>query len=173
MKRLLVLAALVVCGDFVFADAVSASITHYTFPVNVSLELKRVDANQVDAFVNSRIGVLSQVKLFFESSDDVRVEPASATIDRLPVARPATFRLAVTKTGRPTDASGSWIRLRAVYLPDYDALIESVSDPETYPDDGERQRLIDIAARNQASHAVYTDATRLAIETADAPRRTP
>lgn len=173
MKRLLMLAALAVCGGFVVADTVSASITHYSFPVNIALELKRVGTNQVDALVEPRIGVPSEVNLFFESSDDMRVEPASASIDRLTAARPGAFRLTVTRTGRPADASGSWIRLRAVYLPDYDALIKAVSDPKTYPEDGERQRLIDIALRNKASHAVYTDAARLDIETTDAQRRTP
>ncbi len=173
MKRFLMLAALTVCGGVVVTDAVSASITHYSFPVNIALELKRVDTNQVDAVVEPRIGVPSDVKLFFESSNDMHVEPASATIDRLAAARPGTFRLTVTGTGRPADASGSWIRLRAVYLPDYGALIEAVSDPNTYPDDGERQRLIDIATRNKASLAVYTDATRLDIEQTNAPRRTP
>ncbi|MBP7633001.1 hypothetical protein KBA41_02440 [Candidatus Ozemobacteraceae bacterium] len=173
MKRFLMLAALTVCGGFAVADVVSASITHYSFPVNIALELKRVDTNQVDAVVEPRIGVPSDVRLFFESSDDVRLEPGSATIDRLNDARPGRFRLTVTGTGRPADASGSWIRLRAVYLPDYDALIEAVSDTKDYPDDGERQRLIDIATRNKASRAVYTDATRLDIERTNALRRTP
>lgn len=173
MKRFLMLAALTVCGGFAVADAVSASITHYSFPVNIALELKRVDTNQVDAVVEPRIGVPADVKLFFESSDDMHVEPASATIDRLTAAQPGTFRLTVTETGRSADASGSWIRLRAVYLPDYDALIRTVSDPKAYPDDSERQRLIDIAARNNSSHAVYTDAARLDIERKNAPRRTP
>ncbi len=173
MKRFLMLTALTVCGGFAVADTVSASITHYSFPVNIALELKRVDTSQVDALVESRMGVPSGVKLYFESSDDMRVEPASATIDRLTSASPGKFRLKVTGTGRPTDASGSWIRLRAVYLPDYNALIKAVSDLKAYPDDGERQRLIDIAARNKASHAVYTDAARLDIEPKNAPRRTP
>lgn len=173
MKRFLILAALAVCSGFAVADAVSASITHYPFPVNIALELKRADTNQTDAIVESRMGVPSDVKLFFESSDDLRVEPASATIDRLTAALPGKFRLTITGTGRPADASGSWIRLRAVYLPDYDALSKAVSDSKAYPDDSERQRLIDIVLRNKASHAVYTDATRLDIERNNAPRRTP
>lgn len=173
MKRFLILAALAVCSGFAVTDAVSASITHYSFPVNITLELKRADANQVDAVVEPRIGIPSDVKLHFESSDDLRIEPASATIDQLTAAMPGKFRLTVTETGRPTDASGSWIRLRAVYLPDYDALVKAVSDPKTYPDDSERQRLIDIAARNKAAHAVYTDAARLDIERNNAPRRIP
>lgn len=164
MKRILVAATLMICSGFALAGSALASITHYSFPVNIALRLEKTAAKHVEAVVEARIGTLSDVKLFFESSADVSVEPASTAIERLSAGRPEKFRLKITPTGRPTDASGSWIRLRAVYRPDYANLARTVADPKKYPDESERQRLLDIVARNRASGAAYTDAARLDLE---------
>lgn len=161
MKRILLMVALTACGGLFTAGAVTADAMHYTFPSNIALELKQVDSTHVDAAIETRTGSPSGIRLFFESSDDLQVAPASASIERLSAAMPGKFRLLVGHTGRPTDESGSWIRLRAVYNPDYDSLAKAVANINVYPDDTERQKLLDILERNKAAAAVQTDAARL------------
>ncbi|HEY9070580.1 MAG TPA: hypothetical protein VIV61_09995 [Candidatus Ozemobacteraceae bacterium] len=159
MKRILLMTALAACAICPFPA--TGSVTHYSFPANIALELKQLDETHVEATVEPRIGSPAQVKLFFESSDDLSVSPATASIEILDAARPGKFRLNFGRTGRPADASGSWIRLRAVYRPDYERLEQALGDIRKYPDESERQRLIDIVIRNRNSRAVHTDATRL------------
>ncbi|HNW33443.1 MAG TPA: hypothetical protein PKM25_00790 [Candidatus Ozemobacteraceae bacterium] len=161
MKRVLIMAALTACGGFCAVGSVLASVTHYPFPANIALELRQSDTDHVEAVIEARTGSPAEVQLFFESSDNIRVAPASASIDRLTAVAPGKFRLLIGHTGKPTDASGSWVRLRAVYKPDYDSLASAVSDMTKYPDENERQRLLDIIARNKAAAAVQTDAARL------------
>ncbi|HOY68112.1 MAG TPA: hypothetical protein PLP29_14610 [Candidatus Ozemobacteraceae bacterium] len=159
MKRILMMAALAICTGF--PNPAAGSVTHYAFPANIALELKQLDETHIEATVEPRIGSPVQVKLFFESSEDLSVSPATSAIEILDASRPEKFRLSFGRTGRPADASGSWIRLRAVYRPDYKQLERALGDARKYPDESERQRLIDIMIRNRNSGAVQTDATRL------------
>jgi len=161
MKRGLIMAVLTACGGVFAVGSVLASVTHYPFPANIALELRQSDEEHIEAVVEARTGSPAGIQLFFESSDDLLVAPASASIDRLTTVTPGRFQLLVTHTGKPTDASGSWVRLRAVYKPDYDSLATAISDKGKYPDENERQKLLDIVARNKAAVAVQTDAARL------------
>jgi len=108
--------------------------------------------------IEARTGSPKDLEIFFESSDDLRVEPVRAVAPALDPNRPLEYRLAVQPgTGRP-GAAGSFVRLRVVYLPDYETLGRVVADPASYPNPLDRSRLEKIIAANRARGARQTDA---------------
>ncbi|HNV70427.1 MAG TPA: hypothetical protein PKO06_12070, partial [Candidatus Ozemobacteraceae bacterium] len=62
------------------------------------------------------------------------------------------------------DDLGTWIKLGVNYLPDHPAVLDAVSNVASFPDHGERQRMIDVAKKNAVSKKPYADACRLFLD---------
>jgi len=59
-----------------------------------------------------------------------------------------------------TDKLGSWFKMNVRYLPDYQAIKNSIGDAGKYPAASERQKLFDIVEKNAAAKAKYTETSR-------------
>ena len=137
----------------------------YIPPTNLALSLQpREGAGGKGASIpligtiEPRTGIPTRLQIFFEASDDLRVTPASATLDRL--ASPTRFEMLVRPASGIPDAGGTWVRMRVLYTPDYPAQAREMNDPRRYPEKGERDRVLHLISRNQKEQARQTDAVR-------------
>ncbi len=169
MRLLHAVAVLVALAAAVAPLAAAADVMRYVFPANLSLTLTPVGSwspekgGALKAAVQSRLGTLRQVEIFFECSPDLTVHPARSTVREIAENAVESLPVVVGKgPGRP-DEMGSWVRMRVRYLPDFEAIAKRIGDPAAFPVTSERQRLIDINARNQKKAAPYTSATRFFI----------
>ncbi len=137
----------------------------YVFPPNISLQIlgQQEDSNgklRLTALIESRLGTLENLEVFFESSKDLQILSNASVLKNLPQNSPRRVKILAVKTGKATDELGSWLKMGVRFSPDYTAIIASVNDKTTYPDDFERQKLIDIAEKNARAEARYLEAVR-------------
>jgi hypothetical protein len=93
--------------------------------------------------LKSLTGNLTQMKVHFESSEDLDVSPKTAPLESLAQGAIKVFELTVTKTGSVPGVSGSWVRVRVEFLPDYGAIMEAVEkDQKAYPMESSRNQLL-------------------------------
>jgi hypothetical protein len=121
----------------------------YSPPQSLDLEIKsKPDADPrpyavLTATLKSLAGNLTQMKVHFESSEDLEVSPKTASIESLAHRAMKAFDLTVTKTGVTPRVSGSWVRVRVEFLPDYEAMMETVArDQKAYPTESIRNQLL-------------------------------
>jgi hypothetical protein len=121
----------------------------YSPPQSLNLEIKTKPNADPKAYavltatLKSLVGNLTQMKVHFESSEDLEVSPKTAPIESLAHGTMKTFDLSVIKTGSTPGVSGSWVRVRVEFLPDYEAIMEIVArDQKTYPLEGQRNQLL-------------------------------
>jgi len=155
----------------------AANEATYCVPENLALALTApngagpIKAHEITAEIEGRLGTLRNLAVFFTTSDDLAVAPASATVAELATGKKANFKLAVTPVkGGKAGAAGSFVKMRVVYVPDYDALAAAVADNQKYPIQTAREQLQEIVTRNELAKAPQTNVTDLrypAAETAD------
>ncbi|NLI79556.1 MAG: hypothetical protein GX442_24320 [Candidatus Riflebacteria bacterium] len=169
MRFVHAVAVLVVLAAAAMPLAATADVMRYVFPANLSLTITPIGSWSTDkggalkAVIQSRVGTLRQVEIFFECSPDLTVHPTRSTVREIAENAVESVPVVVGKgPGRP-DEMGSWVRMRVRYLPDFEAVAKRIGDPTSFPVAYERQRLIDINARNQKKAAPYTSATRFFI----------
>jgi hypothetical protein len=146
----------------------------YTFPPNISVTLEEspsTPARTLVARLKSKLGTLTNLKVFFHSSPDIRIEGIPTTIEDLQVGKEQTFSVTLHPTKKSPDEMGSWVRLGVKFVPDYEAILAAVSSPKTYPVEYARERLRRTVQTNQKKVAVYTEATRLFFSSPNAPVR--
>ena len=153
--------------------AVGADQFSYVPPTNLALELRPAGSwnprgtTGFAARLIGRIGTPTAMVCYFETSPDLTVTPASATLPHLTANRPVDFRLQVGPGPGRAGAGGSWVRLRVVYRPDYGRQLQLAADPRRYPDPGERERLHRLIASQRQRNLQQTDAIRWFPPTAD------
>ncbi|MBF0501543.1 MAG: hypothetical protein HQM09_15500 [Candidatus Riflebacteria bacterium] len=177
MKRRLIEIALAM--PFVIASAICAPISvgaqerqsevRYIPPPNLAIELipnttaKTVTATapfSLTGTIKPLVGSPRDLKVFFESSQNLAVTPASASLPNLDSGKPAVFDLQVSPALGKADEGGTFVRLRVIYNPDFAALASFVADTKLYPNQIERIRLQKIIRRNTREKAKQTDAAR-------------
>ena len=144
---------------------------HYLFPQNLAMSLVPQGGNskkiptRLTGVVEGRLGILSHLRIYFESSDDFQIKPEKIIVERLKPGERKEFSLELAPViGKPSEF-GSWARLRVQYLPDYGKLREYFSDVRKFPNDGERNRILSIIAANLKKAARQVDATRFFLKT--------
>jgi hypothetical protein len=101
------------------------------------------------ATIKSMVGTNSDLKISFESTKDLAVQPASAQVPSLAEGSQKQFEIKVAKTGAPLNKrTGSWVHLRVEYFPDYAALQKRVITNHLIPA-GLRQKLLQEYETNQ------------------------
>ena len=143
----------------------AATTNHYTCPPNVNLSLVTLPTQEAGtlrlcASIEALVGSPTLVDLFFESSVDLVVMPARTLLKTLARGEKKEYVLDVKPSGKAGDASGTWIRLRAVYLPDYHEVVRIIANPREYTDRNEQQRLLKRVLENRKTKARQTDVTR-------------
>lgn len=158
------LAALVALG--ICAELSMASEFRYLVPGNIVMTLEPspeaigLESLPLTATIRAKVGTPKNIDVFFESTPDLKVYPEKTSLSAL-ATEPLKTRVVVTKTGAMSnDLDESWIRMRVVYEPDYDSLLQMVENPFRYPDPNERQRLVDRILKNSEKRARQTDAVR-------------
>jgi len=142
----------------------------YTFPANIGLTLFKTGAPVAGSLpllrgrVESRLGTLRNLEIFFECSRDLAVEPMKANVTALPQNEGREFEVKVARGTGKKDEMGSWVRMRIRYLPDYERVKTTVSNPTAYPVEMERRRLLTALERNRRRNDVYTDAVRFFLD---------
>lgn len=154
----------VLCLMLVQPITLSASKLEYEFPTNVTLRLEELDATAYQlnyrAFVESRLGNISNLTLLIETSDNIKAFPKKAGLKLLRANTENSIKFSIKKTNNEPDASGTWIRLRVTYTPDFDEIRSKISDTDTYPDESERTRLLDIITKSQTDNSQWNAALR-------------
>lgn len=141
----------------------------YEFPrlLNLTLEKMASPESGVQAVairLESRLGTLKDLQLFATCSPDLAIDGLASSVNPLDEGQPFVCTFSARLSGGKPDELGTWVRLGVTYVPDYDRLIQAVSNVASFPDHPERQRMIDIARKNSLSKKPYTDATRLFLE---------
>lgn len=136
----------------------------YVFPPNISLQI----VNQVEeagkirltAIIESRLGTLENLEIFFESSKDLQILSNASIIKSIPHGSPRKVKILAVKTGQQPDEMGSWLKMGVRFTPDYQAIKAAVNDKQIYPDDFERQKLLNVVEKNLSENARYLEAVR-------------
>ena len=137
----------------------------YVFPTNITLKFidNLIEENgrlKLTAVLKSQLGELNNLEIFFDSSKDLKIMSNTSNLNSLPIDSPRKVKILAIKTGEQPDELGSWIKMGVKYLPDYQQISEAINNPDTYPDQNERQKLIDILSKNQQSGARFLEAIR-------------
>ncbi len=158
--------------------AAESNETRYVFPPNLEMALEPKslpDSGAVKTFVGaleSRVGELRDVQVFFESSPDLLVENSKASFEKLAEGNSKKIEISVKPGKGLPDAGGSWVKMRVVYLPDYAQLTRKISDITLYPDSAERERLREIVERNKKIGSSQTNVVRYFLsETESTPQQ--
>ncbi|MFZ2959465.1 MAG: hypothetical protein WA705_21465 [Candidatus Ozemobacteraceae bacterium] len=157
-------------GPMIFSpsNSVEADQVRYIPPPNLSIEVSPKPGEKssltssfsLTGTITPLVGAPRDLDVFFESSLDLAVTPASAKIAQLNAGKPAVFKIHVKPAVGKADEGGSFVRLRVVYHPDYAAVASFASDGKRYSDPGERLRLNELLERNAREKAKQTDAVR-------------
>lgn len=153
-----------------------ASMFRYPYPRSINLKLMpepltKPGITLLTGIVESRLGNLRDIRIYFESSKDFAVVPDNFSIDQLGHGVKRRMRIAVKEASGKPNASGSWVRMRVKYLPDYDSMLSSVEKSQYLTDENERNRLIDTIRNNSGKQAFQTDAVRFDINPEKIQRR--
>ena len=111
------------------------------------------------ALVDVREAGVTNVQLFFDSTDDLRVLPTNVVV-RLDKGKRTGVNLEIYPGAGQPAADGSWIRGRVSYAPDYAALLRQASDTNRYPDADRRGELLDRIRKAQEQAGPATQAFR-------------
>ncbi|MBN8589676.1 MAG: hypothetical protein J0L94_15295 [Rhodothermia bacterium] len=145
---------------------------HFPYPQSIAINLDPSDGKRpvhapavLEGSIEGRAGTLREVSVFFESSDDLVVAPpTSSTLATLSEQEKKTWRIYVKKGADLPDAGGSWVRLRVVYLPDYERLLALIADENKFPHEEIRSSYRSTTLQSQLQGARATDAARLFFE---------
>lgn len=137
----------------------------YQLPPNLSLMVSdsRFDSNgrlQLSVILESALGNLSDLEIYFDSSKDLKVLTNLRTLKELKPGSARKIRVLATRTGQQPDEIGSWVKIGVKYLPDYEAVIAVAGDTGKYPDQFERLKIQEIASSNAQKKAKYSEAVR-------------
>lgn len=136
----------------------------YVFPPNISLQItdqvEEAGKIRLTAIIESRLGTLENLEIFFESSKDLQILSNASVIKSVPQASPRKVKILAVKTGQQPDEMGSWLKMGVRFTPDYQAVKAAVNDKQIYPDDFERQKLLNVVEKNLSENARYLEAVR-------------
>ncbi|MDD3145656.1 MAG: hypothetical protein PHD82_00020 [Candidatus Riflebacteria bacterium] len=137
----------------------------YVFPPNISLQI--IDQHEesggkirLTALIESRLGTLEDLEVFFESSKDMQILSNTSKLKTLPPGAPRKVKILAVKTSKIADELGSWLKMGVRFTPDYQAIRTYIADKSIYPDDFERQKLVNIVDKNVGAEARYLEAVR-------------
>jgi hypothetical protein len=119
----------------------------YSFPAVMILELvptsKPVPGKslELEASLEGRIGVISDIRISFASSKDIQVETPEIHLNALKEGEKRKFP--VTARWDPQNlTTDSVVSMVVEYSPDFTKLLERVSNTKEYPDPWRRQNLV-------------------------------
>ncbi|MBF0543723.1 MAG: hypothetical protein HQM08_04785 [Candidatus Riflebacteria bacterium] len=137
---------------------------HYIFPTSISLELAPIksdsEISQVAATVSSKLGTLTKLEIFFESSPDLTIEPQKFELSELQQDTSKSFSTKIQKGPGKPDEMGSWVKIRVKYFPDYINIQKVIENTASYPVEIERNRLLEILEKNKLKKDKFTSALR-------------
>jgi hypothetical protein len=149
MKKPVVFIAALVLSYAMVGLAEASRPTRYFAPDSLDLEIKLKSNSDpksyavLTASLKSLVGNITQMKIYFESSEDLEVSPRMATVENFARGAMKDFDLTVNKTSVAPNASGSWVRIRVEFLPDYQAIMKAVAeDRKTYPSESMKNQLL-------------------------------
>ncbi len=146
-----------------------ADQTRYVFPQNIRMSfadgIKKTEGKiSLTAIIESLVGDLKNVEVYFSSSKDLKILSNTTTLPLIKKSSLRKVKVLAVSTGKKTDETGSWIKMGVRYQPDYAAILAAVGDVSAYPDQNERQRLIDIVNRNSRIKEPYHEMIRFFID---------
>ncbi|MBF0546635.1 MAG: hypothetical protein HQM08_19470 [Candidatus Riflebacteria bacterium] len=142
----------------------------YLPPPNISMRIIPVEKNiqkdqiALEGLLESQVGVPTKLRIFFECSEDLKISPASASVEDLKPGKPSKYLLGVKAGNGKPGLGGTFVRMGVEYLPDYDALIKAMGNEEEYPDKSERQSVINGLREAKKTGTRKIDAMSLTID---------
>lgn len=149
-----------------FAQQDNLSPEAYVLPSCLSFEIiekpKTLQQSiRMDVAIESLIGEIKDLNIFFNSSKDIRVMSKEYVIKSLKQGEKQIVSILAAPTkNQVTNGMGTWLRMGVKYNPDYNALLKSVRDKEKYPHPGLRQRLIEDVQEAFKTKEPFIDAVR-------------
>ncbi len=138
----------------------------YVLPSSLSFEITEKPKNlqksiRMSVTIESQIGELKDLNIFFNSSKDIRVMSEKYALKSLKQGEKHVINILAAPTQKEvTNGMGSWLRIGVKYNPDFDALLKVVSDKEKYPHPSLREELINDVKEGQKSKEPFIDAVR-------------
>ncbi|MDD3000798.1 MAG: hypothetical protein PHF29_03510 [Candidatus Riflebacteria bacterium] len=137
----------------------------YNLPESVELKITEKaraygESVRMSATIESKIGTLKNIRVFFNSSNDLKVLSETRTIEALEQGEKQVINIIAVKMGDNPGDLGSWIRLGIRYTPDHNELLKIVSDETSYPVKHLRERLISEVHSSMDEGEPYLDAIR-------------
>ncbi|MBF0547668.1 MAG: hypothetical protein HQM08_24730 [Candidatus Riflebacteria bacterium] len=152
--------------------------TQYTLPNIINLSLKDLSSEnsenktvkQLLGSIASNLGRLTSIAYFFESSPDLSLIECPQKIISIDQAASITFFVKFTTSEKPPSEIGSWVKLVVRYKPDYEKLLQYVTENVSlYPIEYERNRLLEEIKKNEASFPIQTEGFRLFLRGKNSP----
>jgi len=144
----------------------------YDFPPIIGLAIAPPGADfaqtgSLQAVIESRLGTVRDLEIRFQASPDLAIEAGSAplTLPRLGPGEKRLLPIRCRPASGTADELGSWVRLGVTYTPDHALILKSVANPASYPNEAERQRLIDITVTNLRASERHAEAVRIFLPT--------
>lgn len=141
-----------------------AAQTRYSFPQNIRMTFTDISSAdnkfKLTAFIESLVGELKNVEIYFSSSLDLKVLSNTSRLKMLKTGAARKVKILAVKTGLNPGEIGSWIKMGVRYQPDFAAITAIIADTDRFPDQNERQRLLDIVAKNQLKSELYHESIR-------------
>jgi hypothetical protein len=138
----------------------------YTFPPNISLEFSKNIVSEknrlkAEAIIQSRMGTLSDLEIFFDCSKDLKILCNTRTLKHLSQEQIRKVKIIAVTTGEKADELGTWLKMGVRYLPDYKMIREHLNKSPDYSDQHEKAKLKEILDTNELKQARYIEAARL------------
>lgn len=141
-----------------------ADQTRYSFPQNIKMAFTDLSAAdnkfKLTALIESLAGELKNIEIYFSSSADLKVLSNTSRLKNLKAGASRKVKILAVKTGLKPGEMGTWIKMGVRYQPDFAAIAAIVADAERFPDQNERQRLLDIVAKNKLKPERYHESLR-------------
>lgn len=137
----------------------------YSLPESVELKVTEKarafgKSVRMSATIESKVGTVKNIRVFFNSSNDLKVLSETRTIKALEQGEKQVINIIAVKMDDNLGDLGSWIRLGVRYTPDHNELIKIVSDETSYPVKHLRERLISELHISMDEDEPYLDAIR-------------
>lgn len=135
----------------------------YVFPPNISLQItdqvEEAGKIRLTAIIESRLGTLENLEIFFESSKDLQILSNASVIKSVPQASPSSKFSQSKPASSMTKWAHGW-KWASDSPPTTKVVKAAVNDKQVYPDDFERQKLLNVVEKNLSENARYLEAVR-------------
>lgn len=130
------------------------SQNRYELPANIGIKIESTNNGKLSGVIKPLTGIPKDINIRFLTSESIVVETAPISLDSLKEEH--RFSISCLKKGQ---TKGQWLKVLVEYLPDFDSLMNKITDSKAYPDPQLRLRLIKKVNSFSRLSKKFTEAT--------------